>query len=108
MEKIRYFILNAKWFVRYLTRERYLDLPPLIPYFAYSRVQNSAKNIAVLGSTGSIGRNSLEVIRSLPGQFKVTYLTANKNTELLAEQIRLFKPRGVVVSDEAKASVLRN
>jgi len=91
-----------------LSHGRYLDLPAFIAYSWYSRVQNSARNIAVLGSTGSIGRSSLEVIRSLPDRFKVTYLTANKNTDLLAEQIRIFKPRGVVVLDEARASVLKN
>jgi 1-deoxy-D-xylulose-5-phosphate reductoisomerase len=69
---------------------------------------SSATNIAILGSTGSIGRNSLEVIKSLPDRFKVTYLTANKNIELLAEQIRTFRPRGVAVLDAARASTLKN
>ncbi len=71
-------------------------------------MHSSPKNIAVLGSTGSIGRNALEVIRSIPDRFRVTYLTANKNIDLLAEQIRLFKPRGVVVLDAARASILKN
>jgi len=71
-------------------------------------VKDSARNIAVLGSTGSIGRNSLEVIKGLPDRFRVTYLTANKNTDLLAQQIRIFKPRGVVVLDENRASALKN
>lgn len=69
-------------------------------------MKESIQNIAILGSTGSIGRNSLEVIRSLPDQFRVTYLTANRNTELLAEQIRTFKPHGVVVMDNAGSSAL--
>ena len=71
-------------------------------------MKDSARNIAVLGSTGSIGRNSLEVIKGLPDRFRVTYLTANKNTDLLAQQIRIFKPRGVVVLDENRASALKN
>jgi 1-deoxy-D-xylulose-5-phosphate reductoisomerase len=65
-----------------------------------------ARNIAILGSTGSIGRNSLEVIKNLGGQFRVTYLTANKNIDLLQKQIVEFRPRGVVVLDECNASVL--
>jgi 1-deoxy-D-xylulose-5-phosphate reductoisomerase len=69
-------------------------------------VKKSIQNIAILGSTGSIGRSSLEVIRSLPDQFKVTYLTANRNTKLLAEQTRTFKPHGVVVMDNAGSSDL--
>ncbi len=66
------------------------------------------KNIAILGATGSIGRNSLEVIRNLPDRFRVTYLTANRNIELLQEQIRLFKPRGVVLLNESAASQLKS
>lgn len=65
------------------------------------------KNIAILGSTGSIGRSSLEVIKNLPDQFRVTYLTANKNIELLQKQIVQFRPRGVVVFDKCNASVLK-
>jgi 1-deoxy-D-xylulose-5-phosphate reductoisomerase len=65
------------------------------------------KNIAILGSTGSIGRSSLEVIKNLPDQFRVTYLTANKNIDLLQKQIAQFHPRGVVVLDSCNAAVLR-
>lgn len=65
------------------------------------------KNIAILGSTGSIGRNTLEVIALFPHRFRVTYLTAHRNIDLLQEQIRLFKPRGVVVLEECNAGVLR-
>jgi 1-deoxy-D-xylulose-5-phosphate reductoisomerase len=64
------------------------------------------KNIAILGSTGSIGRSSLEVIRNQPDQFRVTYLTANKNIDLLQKQIEQFHPRGVVVLDTCNAAVL--
>lgn len=64
------------------------------------------KNIAILGSTGSIGRNSLEVIKNQPEQFRVTYLTANKNIDLLQKQIAQFHPRGVVVLDRCNAAVL--
>ncbi|MBI3586704.1 MAG: 1-deoxy-D-xylulose-5-phosphate reductoisomerase [Ignavibacteriales bacterium] len=65
------------------------------------------KNIAILGATGSIGQNSLAVIKSLPQRFRVTYLTANKNIDLLQKQIAEFKPKGVVVLDSCNASVLK-
>jgi 1-deoxy-D-xylulose-5-phosphate reductoisomerase len=65
------------------------------------------KNIAILGATGSIGRSSLEVIKNLPGRFRVTYLTANRNIDLLCKQIEQVHPRGVVVLDTCNASVLR-
>ena len=51
------------------------------------------KRIAVLGSTGSIGRQALDVIRALPDELKVTALTGNKNIELLEKQISEFQPK---------------
>lgn len=65
------------------------------------------RNIAILGSTGSIGCSSLEVIANFPDELRVTYLTANKNIGLLQEQTRRFRPRAVVVLEESNASVLR-
>lgn len=65
------------------------------------------KNIAILGSTGSIGRSTLDVVRAMPDRFRVTYLTANRNVDLLREQIELFRPRGVLVLDESNAAILR-
>jgi 1-deoxy-D-xylulose-5-phosphate reductoisomerase len=65
------------------------------------------RNIAIFGSTGSIGRSSLEVIANFPNDFRVTYLTTNRNIDLLQEQIMHFRPRGVVVLDESRASALR-
>ncbi len=65
------------------------------------------QNIALLGSTGSIGRSTLEVIANFPERFRVTYLTANKNIDLLQEQIARFKPKGVVLLDACQASVLK-
>ena len=61
------------------------------------------KNIAILGSTGSIGKNSLEVIASFPDQFKVSYLTVNNNIDALCDQVQRFKPKGVVVLDRNSA-----
>lgn len=65
------------------------------------------KKIAILGSTGSIGTNSLEVISQHPGLFSVTYLTANKNIDLLRQQIDRFHPKGVVILGDCSASILR-
>jgi 1-deoxy-D-xylulose-5-phosphate reductoisomerase len=65
-------------------------------------------NIAILGSTGSIGRSSLEVIAAHPERFRVTYLTAHRNVELLAEQVALFRPHGVVVLEDRNADLLRS
>jgi 1-deoxy-D-xylulose-5-phosphate reductoisomerase len=53
------------------------------------------KRLAVLGSTGSIGRQTLEVVRALPGRFKVLGLAAGQNIDLLAEQISEFQPQFV-------------
>ncbi len=55
----------------------------------------SLKNIAIIGSTGSIGRQTLEVIRSFPGRFHITALAAGRNTVLLSEQVDEFKPEYV-------------
>ncbi|MGA7162032.1 MAG: 1-deoxy-D-xylulose-5-phosphate reductoisomerase [Bacteroidota bacterium] len=62
------------------------------------------KNIAILGSTGSIGKNSLEVIANFPDQFKISYLTINNNVDGLCDQVRRFRPKGVVVLDKRSAA----
>src|SRR5881397_1213070 len=49
--------------------------------------------LAILGSTGSIGRQTLDVVRSLPGRFNVIALAAGTNVTLLEEQAREFRPR---------------
>lgn len=58
------------------------------------------KRIVVLGSTGSIGTNALEVIRNAGGKFKVTALSGHRNHKLLLEQIKEFKPEYVTVGTE--------
>jgi 1-deoxy-D-xylulose-5-phosphate reductoisomerase len=58
------------------------------------------KNIAILGSTGSIGTQALEVIKSNPDLFQVEVLTANRNTELLIQQALTYKPNVVVIGNE--------
>ena len=61
------------------------------------------KKVAILGSTGSIGTQTLEVIRQNPDRFKVTALTCGSNTELLAEQIEEFQPEFAVTAGEEDA-----
>ena len=56
------------------------------------------KNITILGSTGSIGVSTLEIVAAHPDRFRVVALTAGRNLELLARQIRQFAPRIAVVA----------
>jgi len=65
------------------------------------------KYISVLGSTGSIGRQTLDIVREHKDKLKVTALAAGSNIELLEEQIREFKPGLVCVYDEEKARQLK-
>ena len=66
----------------------------------------SVKQVAILGSTGSIGVNTLDVIRAHPERFKVTALTAAKQIDRLAEQCIEFKPAITVVADANGAAQL--
>lgn len=65
------------------------------------------KQIAILGSTGSIGTQALEVIGEHPDLFEVYALTANNRVELLAEQARKFLPEAVVIANEEKYPALK-
>ena len=66
------------------------------------------KKILILGSTGSIGVNALDVIRKFPDRFKVVGLTVNSKIDALEKQIREFQPEFVVVTDETKADKLKS
>lgn len=61
---------------------------------------NSKKSIAILGSTGSIGTQALEVIATHPEKFEVEVLTAQNNADRLIEQAKKFKPNAVVILNE--------
>ncbi|MEM8900109.1 MAG: 1-deoxy-D-xylulose-5-phosphate reductoisomerase [Bacteroidota bacterium] len=63
---------------------------------------NEVKRVAILGSTGSIGTQALEVISSFPDKFMANVLTAGSNADLLIEQSREFQPEHVVIADEGK------
>lgn len=60
------------------------------------------RRIAVLGSTGSIGRQTLDVVRQHPDLFQIELLTANNSSELLIEQAREFDANSVVICNESK------
>jgi len=62
----------------------------------------SIRRIAIFGSTGSVGRQALEVIAANPDRFSVEILTAHSNHELLTEQALKFNPNMVVIADEKK------
>jgi 1-deoxy-D-xylulose-5-phosphate reductoisomerase len=65
------------------------------------------KKIAILGSTGSIGRQTLEVVRKHSNEFEVVALSGWENTNFLMEQISFFKPKIVVVKDKGIAGNLK-
>lgn len=65
------------------------------------------KNIVILGSTGSIGRQTLEVIGHLGSGYRVLALTAGSNKELLAQQVRRYRPKIAVLRDEEAARELK-
>jgi 1-deoxy-D-xylulose-5-phosphate reductoisomerase len=65
------------------------------------------KRISILGSTGSIGVSTLDVISAHPGEFTITALAGGRNIALLKQQIERFRPRLVAVIDEAHARDLR-
>ena len=69
---------------------------------------NDIKNIGVLGSTGSIGTQTLDIIEEYPGLFRASVLTARRQWRLLAEQALKFRPDLVVIGDEEFYVPLRN
>ncbi len=65
------------------------------------------KSLALLGSTGSIGRNTLNIVAKFPGKFKVKTLTAKRSIDRLAEQVCTFNPEAVSVFDRSAAKQLK-
>lgn len=64
------------------------------------------RKIAVLGSTGSIGTNTLEIVDKYPGKFRVVALSAGRNITVLREQVKKYRPEMVAVLDQKEASEL--
>lgn len=64
------------------------------------------KNLVILGSTGSVGRNALDILDRNPGKFRVLGLSANRNIGLLIEQVHKYNPPFVALCDRAGLSLL--
>ena len=73
-----------------------------------NKKQADSRCVAILGSTGSIGTQALEVIREHASRFKISVLTAHSNAQLLIEQALEFKPQWVVIGDESKYEQVKN
>lgn len=65
------------------------------------------QKLAILGSTGSIGTQALEIVRQHPDKFEIVALTANSNWELLAEQVKEFQPKHALICDESQYQNLK-
>ncbi|MBQ7269127.1 MAG: 1-deoxy-D-xylulose-5-phosphate reductoisomerase [Bacteroidales bacterium] len=70
--------------------------------------ETGKRHIAILGSTGSIGTQALDIIRRHPERFEVELLSANRNAELLAAQAREFDVNHVVICDESRYEALQD
>jgi 1-deoxy-D-xylulose-5-phosphate reductoisomerase len=65
------------------------------------------KKLSILGSTGSVGRQTVELVEANPAQFETVALTANNNVELLINQAKTLRPQVAVVGDESKLAELK-
>lgn len=72
-----------------------------------THTDDAPRSLSILGSTGSIGTQTLDVVRLFPDRFDVHALSCGGNIDLLAEQAREFRPEHVAVGDEARANDLR-
>ena len=66
------------------------------------------KHLSILGSTGSIGTQTLDIVRQFPNEFRIVGLTTNKNSELLLKQIKEFRPKAIAIMDKSKVDDLLN
>ncbi len=78
------------------------------PLSLSSTISTSMKRIAILGSTGSIGRSTLSVVESFPDRFQVITLAAGRNVELAFEQAQRWRPRVISVAAESHAANLKS
>ena len=70
--------------------------------------ENKIRRVAVLGSTGSIGRQTLDIIAEYPERFRASLLVANNSVDLLAEQALRFRPDHVVIANEEHYATLQS
>ncbi len=66
------------------------------------------KKITILGSTGSIGKNTLDIIAANPDKFDIVALSAGSNVNLLLEQAKLFKPKLIAIANSGKSKILKD
>lgn len=66
------------------------------------------KSVSILGATGSVGLNTMDLIARDPGRYRVEALTANQNVEELISAVRRVKPRLAVIGDQGKYQILRD
>jgi 1-deoxy-D-xylulose 5-phosphate reductoisomerase len=71
-------------------------------------IHGHMKKIAILGSTGSIGTQALDVVRDQPHRFQVELLTCGNNVDLLIKQALEFKPNAVVIGDPARLEAVKD
>ena len=67
----------------------------------------AVRAVTILGSTGSVGRNTLDLVSRNPGRYAIEALTANTNEALLAEQARRFRPALTVIADKSAYPALK-
>ena len=60
------------------------------------------KNIAILGSTGSIGKQTLEVIKKDKKNFNIILLSTNSNIKEISKQIKIFRPESIIITNKKK------
>lgn len=65
------------------------------------------KKVTILGSTGSIGENTVDLLKAKLDKFEIVALSAGSNVELLIEQVKILKPKFVAIADESKSDTLR-
>jgi 1-deoxy-D-xylulose-5-phosphate reductoisomerase len=70
-------------------------------------VDTASKTVTILGSTGSVGRSTVDLIKGHPGKFRVQALTAYKNVDLLAQQARELGAKLAVIGDESQHAALK-
>jgi 1-deoxy-D-xylulose-5-phosphate reductoisomerase len=78
-------------------------MQPVNVHIQIPRPMTQPQQIALLGATGSIGKNTLDVVRHSGGRFQVRALTAHRQLDLLCQQAKEFQPAVVVITDEAAA-----
>jgi len=100
--------LKCIYFDAVLTPNAVFELPVYNCHpFTFYKNFSSMTRLSILGSTGSIGRNVLNIVEMFPQHFSVAALAAKKNVRLLVRQIKQFHPEVAVVFDEERAHALK-